>query len=76
MRTQEEIKKCVEELLSRMTLEEKIGQMVQSAGNDTGMFVGTLADVLHTHTDRLSLIGMPKIGAERWGLHCFTALDR
>lgn len=43
---------------------------------DTGMFVGTLADVLHTHTDRLSLIGMPKIGAERWGLHCFTALDR
>ena len=33
------------------------------------MFVGTLADVLHTQTDSLFLIGMPKIGAERWGLH-------
>ena len=40
MRTQEEIKKCVEELLSRMTLEEKIGQMVQSAGNDTSAIGG------------------------------------
>ena len=40
MRTQEEIKKCVEELLSRMTLEEKIGQMVQSAGNDTSAIRG------------------------------------
>ena len=35
MRTPEEIKTRVEELLSRMTLEEKIGQMVQSAGTDT-----------------------------------------
>ena len=35
MRTPEEIKTCVEDLLSRMTLEEKIGQMVQSAGADT-----------------------------------------
>ena len=34
-RTPEEIKTCVEDLLSRMTLEEKIGQMVQSAGADT-----------------------------------------
>ena len=40
MRTQEEIKNCVEELLSRMTLEEKIGQMVQSAGNDTSAIGG------------------------------------
>ena len=35
MRTPEEIKTCVEDLLSRMTLEEKVGQMVQSAGMDT-----------------------------------------
>ncbi len=38
---------------------------------DTGMFCGTLADV--THTGRPSLVGVPKIGPERWAIHCYTA---
>ncbi len=42
MRTPEEIDRLVEELLSRMTLEEKIGQMVQSAGLDTAAIGGDL----------------------------------
>lgn len=42
MRTPKEIQKKVEDLLSRMTLEEKIGQMVQSAGNDTSAIGGDL----------------------------------
>ena len=41
-RTPEEIQACVEGLLSQMTLEEKIGQMVQSAGNDVSAIGGRL----------------------------------
>ena len=41
-RTPEQIRACVEELLSQMTLEEKIGQMVQSAGNDVSAIGGQL----------------------------------
>ena len=44
-RTAEEIRACVDELLGRMTLEEKIGQMVQSAGNDVSA-IGSQLDTL------------------------------
>ena len=40
---------------------------------DTGMFVGALADVMHL--GRPSLLGIPKIGAERWAIHCYNAKD-
>ena len=42
----------------------------QEISKDTGLFAGVLTDVLHT--GRPSLVGVPKIGAERWALHCFT----
>lgn len=40
---------------------------------DTGFYAATLADVLHT--GRPSLLGLPKIGPERWGVLCYTAQD-
>ena len=36
-----------------------------------GLYVGTLSNVLHGKT--LSLVGAPKLGSERWALHCYTA---
>ena len=38
---------------------------------DTGLYAAALSDVLHK--GKLSLVGVPKIGAERWALECFTA---
>ena len=40
---------------------------------DTGLFAGALADVLHIA--RPSLLGVPKIGPERWGVLCYTARE-
>lgn len=40
---------------------------------DTGLFAGALADVLHI--GRPSLLGVPKIGPERWGVLCYTARE-
>lgn len=42
-RSEEELKASVEELLGKMTLAEKIGQMTQSAGVDTGAIGGDLS---------------------------------
>ena len=36
-----------------------------------GLYVGSLTNVLHGKT--LSLVGAPKLGSERWALHCYTA---
>ena len=36
-----------------------------------GLYVGALANVLHTELP--SLVGAPKLGSERWALHCYTA---
>lgn len=54
---------------------ENIGGLFveQEISKDTGLFAGVLTDVLHY--GRPSLVGVPKIGAERWALHCFTARD-
>ena len=45
-RTDEEITEAVEALLSKMTLEEKVGQMSQSAGSNTTAIGGTIETVM------------------------------
>jgi len=40
---------------------------------ESGLFAGAIADVLHNGA--LSLVGVPKIGPERWAIQCYTAID-
>ena len=50
----------------------KDGEFVGSVlSEDTGLYAAALSDVLHA--GRPSLVGVPKIGPERWALECFTA---
>lgn len=40
---------------------------------DSGLAAGAVCNVLHN--GRLSLVGIPKIGPERWAIQCYTAMD-